>query len=159
MARFAAYGIGMGLVALVALPAFDHPTEDSYPLSTYPMFARPRPRPRLFFAEGLDAEGTRHRLPPRLVATEEVMQAAATVRRAVQGGPAAMGRLCASIADRAAQSAEHASLIEIALVDARFDPVAYFTRGPEPVERRVVHQCAVGADAKSRPRRGRRGAP
>nr|PZN25044.1 MAG: hypothetical protein DIU78_11005 [Pseudomonadota bacterium] len=123
---------------------------------------------RLFFAEGIDAEGTRHRLPPRLVATEEVMQAAATVRRAVRSGRAAMGRLCASIADRAARSAEHASLVEIALVEARFDPVAYFVRGPEPEERRVAHRCAVASagnaeadapEAKPRRRRRRGGEP
>ena len=140
--RLWAYGFGLGLTLLVAAPGFGDPRWDSYPLSTYPMFARPRGRPTLHFAEAVDARGKRLRVPPELVANQEVMQAAATVKRAVQAGPAAMETLCQRIAARWLQ-AEHGGAREIALVSATFDPVGYFTRGPEPESRTVHHTCPV----------------
>jgi hypothetical protein len=140
--RLWAYGFGLGLTLLVAAPGLGDPRWDSYPLSTYPMFARPRGRPTLHFAEAVDAKGKRLRVPPELVANQEVMQAAATVKRAVQAGPAAMEPLCERIASRWSD-AEHGAAREIALVSATFDPVRYFTRGPEPESRTVHHTCPV----------------
>jgi len=142
MSRPWAYGFGLGLTLLVAAPGFGDPRWDSYPLSTYPMFARPRGRPVLHFAEAVGPRGERLRVPPALVANQEVMQAAATVRRAVRSGPDAMEALCERIATRWSQR-EHGPAREIALVSATFDPVAYFERGPEPEARTVHHACEV----------------
>lgn len=148
MSRWLAYGVGLTTVLCAALPAFRDASADSYPLSTYPMFARPRERPVLHFAEGVDAQGKAHKLAPRLVGSDEVMQAGATVRRAVEGGARAQKRLCKDIAARVAKSA-HPEVTRVRLVRATFDPVAYFTETPEPVERAVRGECKV-------PRGGRR---
>jgi hypothetical protein len=144
MSRVLAYGFGLGLVVLVAAPGAGDPNWDSFPLSTYPMFARPRRMPLLYFAEGTTDQGDPVRLPPELVANEEVMQAAASVRRAVVAGPEAQAALCREIARRAAASSEHRALVEVSLVSARFEPVRYFRDGPEPRERTVHERCRVG---------------
>ena len=141
--RAAAYFVGLGTLLLVVLPGFGDPARDSYPLSTYPMFARQRTRPTLFFAEGLDEQGRPTRLPPELVAGQEVMQAAVTVRRAARAGEPALERLCGTIAARAAEDTRYAALRAIALVRARFDPVRYFSEDPRPEERATIFQCAV----------------
>jgi hypothetical protein len=156
MSRALAYGFGLGLTVLVAAPGFGDPNWDSFPLSTYPMFARPRSMPLLYFAEGATRDGGRHRLSPSLVANDEVMQATASVRRAVSAGPDAMQALCRQIAERvaAARPAEGrrraldggsagAAIVEVRLSSARFDPVRYFSHGPEPVERTTHERCDV----------------
>lgn len=143
MSRWLAYGFGLGLVAAVAAPGFGDPNDDSYPLSTYPMFARGRDKPWLNFAEGVDAQGRAVRLAPALVASGEVMQAAASVRQAVRGGPPALARLCTRIAERCAASDSTEDIVEVRIVGAQFDPIAYFERGPEPEARTVFFRCAV----------------
>lgn len=143
MSRLLAYGFGLGLTGLVALPGFGDPRWDSFPLSTYPMFARPRGQPLLYFAEGATSGGGTQRLAPALVANDEVMQAAASVRRAVIAGGDTMHELCRQIAGRVAGSPEHGAVVEVRLVSARFDPVRYFQVGPEPLERTVHDRCPV----------------
>src|SRR5688572_23609975 len=143
MSRVVAYGVGFAMLVAVAAPGFGDPSQDSYPLSTYPMFARPRDRPVLHFAEGVDAEGRVVRLPPALVANGEVMQAAARVRRAVSAGEEASASLCSSVAERTARSPEHQGVVRVQIVSARFDPIRYFELGPEPEERLVQARCKV----------------
>lgn len=143
MSRLVAYGFGFGLAALVAAPGFGDPRADSYPLSTYPMFASRRDKPWLYFVEGVDRTGSTQRLPPRLLGNDEVMQAAATVRRAVQAGPEALELLCRDIAQRVAHEGEPSGLRELRIVAAQFDPVGYFVAGPEPEARNVHFACAV----------------
>lgn len=142
MSKLLAYGFGLGLVALVAAPGFGDPTDDSYPLSTYPMFARPRGKPLLSFMEGV-TDGEPVRLPPEIVAHNEIMQAVATVKRAVQAGPAAMAQLCTRVAADVALDPAYASVREVHIVSARFDPVRYFTEGPVPEERYEQFHCVV----------------
>jgi hypothetical protein len=143
MSRLLAYGFGLGLVALVAAPGFGEPTWDSFPLSTYPMFARARRMPVLYFSEGIDANGARRRLPPELLANQEVMQATVRVKSAVALGPDTSRALCREIAGRAREHDEYSDLTEIALVSASFEPVTYFTRSPEPHQRTVHERCAL----------------
>src|SRR5262245_26325428 len=128
MSRLLAYGFGLGVVALVAAPGFRDPVAgDDYPLSTYPMFARPRGKPWLSIAEGVDADGNAVRLEPALIANDELMQAVATVERAVDGGPRALAPFCAGIAARIAARPDYARVVRVRIVRARFDPVRYFT--------------------------------
>lgn len=143
MSRLLAYAFGTGLVAAVAAPGLRDPSDDGYPLSTYPMFARPRGKPLLNFIEGVDARGEPVRLPPELVANQEVMQAAATVRRAVQAGARGMLRLCERVAERVAVDERFHAVVEVRIVAARFDPVRYFTVSAEPESRNVRVSCSV----------------
>ena len=63
--RLWSYFVGVTLLGLVAAPALRNATEDGFPFSTYPMFARPRSKVSLWFAEGVARDGSCVRLPPR----------------------------------------------------------------------------------------------
>jgi hypothetical protein len=72
------------------------------------------------------------------------MQAAVTVKRAIQSGKPAMKRLCRSIAARLAEDERFASVQRVELVSAEIDPVAYFVTGPTPLRTKRHHRCRLG---------------
>ena len=142
MSRLVAYTVGVGLAAAVAAPALRSSPKDSYPLSTYTMFAAKRDNPRLYVAEGVSADGSRARLAPALLGTDEVMQAAVLVRRAVQASEQRAQQLCEDIAQRVRRG-RLASVRFIELTSAEYEPVAYFVSGAKP-QNRVLHgRCPV----------------
>lgn len=143
MPRVIALIVGLGLLAATAAPAFRPPEQDSYPFSTYPMFARPRGKPVLYTAQGLTRGPNPIALPPKLVANGEVMQALQTLRRAAEGGPRRLRRLCERIAMRVGETPEHAAVRRVQIVRQRFDPIVYFEQGPAPEERQVLRRCDV----------------
>ena len=86
--RVAVYaGLVAMLVAMLGPPLL-WPSHDSYPLSTYPMFAADRGRTSAVTAVvGIGADGEVHRLSAREVTgTDEVMLAIEQVARAVRDG-------------------------------------------------------------------------
>lgn len=85
---------------MVLSPVVREPTNDTYPLSTYPMFARDRGAIHtIATAVERRDDGSVSRLSPELIAgTDEVILAAVTAARSVAGGAAA--ELCAEIAAR-----------------------------------------------------------
>lgn len=138
------YLFGFGLCLAVAAPALLPPKEaDSYPLSTYPMFARDRMKTRLRYAEGLQANGQRVRLSPELVANTEPMQAMHTITRAIRGGPERMESLCQRIASRVRLSPSHGQVVRVRLVAGEFDSLGYFVGAREPEHFAVHHECHV----------------
>lgn len=143
MSRLVAYVFGLGLVAATAAPGFGDPGKDSYPFSTYPMFARPRGKALVYFAEGINGPGAAVRIRPELVANDEVMQASQSIRRAVFAGGRTLALFCDRIALRVLAAPEHADVLTIQIVGARFDPLKYFDVGPEPQEREVHQRCLV----------------
>lgn len=91
----------MGVAALVVLsPLARDPQSDTYPLSTYPMFASDRGEVhRIATVVEVRDDGTTARLSPELIAgTDEVILTAVTVSRAVRDGDA--GELCQEVAAR-----------------------------------------------------------
>lgn len=126
-----------------AAPVLKDANQDSYPFSTYPMFARPLLRPRLVYAEGVLGGGKSVRLPPELVANDEPMQAMRTLKLSANEGPAALRRLCASIASRVARSQQHGAVRRVRIVAAVFDPIRYFEVEPAGEDEQRLMQCAV----------------
>lgn len=142
MSRLLAYGVGLGLTAAALAPAFRRSIEDSYPLSTYPMFTTARDEVVIHQVVGI-RRATRAVLPPALVGGgPEVMQAAATVRRSVEAGPARLASLCRAVLGRAAEAAEWRDVERLEIVAAHFDPVAYLSGTREPRRREVLATCA-----------------
>ncbi len=136
-----AWGLGLMVLGAVAWPALQDPPKDGFPLSTYPMFSSRRGKPWVHVASGVTAEGELVRLSPRIAAGgPEVMQASATLARAVRRGRAAA--ICEEIADRAA--AEALPYGSIRIESKRFDPLTYFDDPPPgPVAHEVRAECAV----------------
>jgi hypothetical protein len=143
VSRVVAYLWGLGLAAAAASPLFRAPSNDGFPLSTYPMFATQRVKPSLVTAEGTTVAGAAVALPPNVVSSGAVMQAMATLSQAESQGDAALRKLCANIAERAARAPALPPLRRVQIVSARFDPIAYFETGPRPEERRVLVRCRV----------------
>jgi hypothetical protein len=141
--RFCGYGVGLGVVVLTAMPLLGRADADSYPLSTYPMFARHLENPTVHFVERLDEKGRARRLTPEQVAGNEVMQSYKTIRRAVREGPEAVEKLCRSIAGRLAKREKRGRSVRLRVVTARFEPVAYFTESAPAEERTVEGTCSA----------------
>ena len=116
--------------------------DDSYPFSTYPMFARTMTKRVIVFAEGTGTPSPK-RLGPELVANDEPMQAQRTLSNAAKAGKPALRVLCARIAERVASSAELKEIRRVRIVRALFDPLRYFEVDAEPEQREVLSQCRV----------------
>lgn len=140
--RLVAYLVGFGATAAVLSPLGSGAT-DSFPISTYTMFARPRGQPTMFAVVAQTADGSEQRLPPALVGSSEVLQTKVLIQRSVEAGPEAMAELCRAIADRIAASPEGNSLRHVDIVRRRYDPIAYFVTGPEPIEQERLLRCPV----------------
>lgn len=134
---------GVALALAVAAPVLRDAQHDSYPFSTYPMFARVLNKPRLVYAEGVGDAGEATRLPPAMVANDEPMQAMRTLRLTADAGKRALKRLCATIAGRVAAEPRYATLRQVRVVRAQFDPIDYFESGPTPESRENLVQCPV----------------
>jgi len=143
MRRFQSHVFGTLLLALTLSPAFRSFTDDSYPFSTYPMFARSRSTVCVSHVRGIDATGTSRSLPPPLIVNEEITQAQQIVRAAVWRGERALVELCEAIAGRVAASPEFGAVAHVEIVTSCYEPVAYFTRGPEPLSSERHAGCEV----------------
>jgi hypothetical protein len=133
----------VGAVLAALSPAFRDAEQDSFPLSTYPMFARTLDKPELSFVERVDDKRHVQRLTPEHVGSDEVMQSYRVIKRAVREGPAAARSLCRTVAQRLAEREHHRRDVKLRVVSARFDPVAYFVEDAEPESRVVIASCSA----------------
>jgi hypothetical protein len=136
------YALGAALIIAVLLPLAGSPRADSFPLSTYPMFAgRQSSQATIPHAIVIDAAGVRSPLPPVAVANDEVIQAFETLRQAVRQGPDATARLCTRAADWYSGRGEGPARVEI--VSDTYNAVAYFDGEKEPISTEVHATCEV----------------
>jgi hypothetical protein len=141
--RLAAALVGLATTAAVLSPLANM-AADSFPISSYPMFARPRGQPTLYALAGRRRDGSELRLPAEVVGSSEVLQTKVLIQRSVEQGPDAMRNLCQSVAARIAESpARYGSPATVEIVRRRFDPIAYFEKGPEPIEQERLMHCKV----------------
>ncbi|MEM9494282.1 MAG: hypothetical protein AAGC55_34370 [Myxococcota bacterium] len=148
--RVYGYLVAAVVAITVAYPATWPSSRDSFPLSGYPMFSRPKPDPTIteVYAVGVAADATRTPIPPELLANDEVLQARAVLRRAVRAGRSARRELCKSIAERVDQLArdkvaEWMPIVEIRIVSGTHNAVDYLT-GADPVgKERTRIRCSV----------------
>ncbi len=123
-------------------PVFGPLEADSFPLSTFPMFARHRGQPRMHQLLGVTKGGARRHLEPKHLGTSEVLQAKALIDRAARS-PQRRKALCRQVAARVSRDADYDDVVRLELQRVRFDPVAYFTSGPEPVEQKRLATCRL----------------
>jgi hypothetical protein len=123
------------VLLVVALPLIRDPRLDDFPLSTYPMFAEPRPTALIMdYALGETASGGRRTLSPQLAGTGEVLQAYALFERAVHGPREGLQKLCTQIAARVAEDPDYRDVVTIRIVTGQHDAVDYLVRGKIGVE-------------------------
>jgi hypothetical protein len=142
-ARLPALLVCVIVIAATLWPALRDPPRDSFPLSTYPMFSTVRKTQWIHIVVGFDADGREHRIPPRMVANAEVMQAAQTIGIAVRKRQAPS--LCAHVAARIAEEPRYADVIRLEIQSRQFDPLTYFVdeAGKVPLRTRRRAACEV----------------
>ena len=140
--RWLGLAVGGGVTAAVLSPlaAMD---VDSFPISSYPMFARPRGQPTLYTVVARAADGSERRLAPSWLGSSEVLQAKVLIQRSVERGPEATRALCRNVAERVAAAADAGDLRAVEIVRRRYDPIRYFVSGPEPLEQEQLERCEI----------------
>ena len=130
-----------GLVVLACVGAVVAPVlrnRDSFPLSTYPMYASRGTRiETLATAVGIDISGAEHRLSlATIAATDDPLIAESFLRAAIGAGRA--GALCTQIAGRV-----RSPLVRIEVVEERHDLVARAKHEASLLQRHVHAACPV----------------
>lgn len=146
--RLGPWLLGAALLGLTISPLARPPTYDSFPFSSYPMFAHGR-KDALTDAHravALFPDGARVTLPPRALGTDEVLQADTTLRHAIRRGKKPSDRLCKQIARRVADDPDFAGATTVEIVSERYDAIAYFAGATDPVDKpRRRARCKVPA--------------
>lgn len=142
MHRLPAYAASVILIVAVGLPVLGDPRDDSFPLSTYPMFAGRKEREvTVDHVVGVASDGRRAALPPQAVANEEAVQALETIRQAIRQGPWSVESLCRRAAGWARTHRPSVETVEV--VSSRYDAIAYFEGGKEPRASTLHARCPV----------------
>jgi hypothetical protein len=144
--RFHAYAVSALVLVATAWPATRPPHDDSYPFSTYPMFAHRRGRVNdVTRALAIRADASETAIAPRYVANAETMQAFYTLARAVAAGPDAARALCETVAQRIHDSndPELSSAERVELVTESVDAIDYLSGRAHPFDRHVHASCQV----------------
>lgn len=116
---------------------------DGFPLSTYPMFSAERgTEAKLAHVIGRRADGSAAPMPPRMLGTAEIMQAAQIARNAAKDRGRAKD-LCARVAERAAGDADWDDVVVIEVRTDTYDSIAYWADDPSPSASKVHATCDV----------------
>lgn len=126
----------VGVLAAMASPVLRD--RDSFPLSTYPMYAGATPRVIGFAtAVGYDATGAERRLSLGAIArTDDALIAQSAVRAAIAQGRA--DAFCAEVAGRVERG-----IVRVEVVEERHDVIAWARRDPSLEVRAVRAACPV----------------
>lgn len=122
--------------------------QDSFPLSTYPMFSRARDvRARVAHVIARHADGSGTPVPPRVLGTAEIMQASQIARNAAKDRGRAED-LCRRVAERIARDGDHHGVVAIEVRTDDFDAIAYWEGDRAPRRTRIHARCGVaGGDS------------
>ena len=135
MNRVAAAVVSIALIGATLSPLVRDPVADSFPLSTYPMFAWKRPtKLTMSYAIGETATGERRYLTPRVVGSGEVLQARAIVERAVNQGGSELRAFCTKVAANVARLERFADVARIRVMSGTHDAIEFLVRDQRGVE-------------------------
>jgi hypothetical protein len=141
--RARAYLVTVPLLAAVLVPLGWPRGRDGFPVSSYPMFTSRRAvLVDAVHVLAVDRAGATTPVSPDYVANGAVMQAAATVRRAIAEDGAA--ELCARVARQLPASARR-DVRELLVATSLYDALAYYGGPPgnRPIRRTVHARCPV----------------
>ncbi len=141
MTRRGAALFSIALLTATLEPILRSPGDDSFPLSTYPMFATPRAmKLTLDYAIAEGSDGSRRPVAPELVGSSEVLQALTNIASEVAGKRSAA--LCERIARGVAADSDYAAVARIRIVTGTNDAIDYLSHGTIGVERERA-RCPV----------------
>lgn len=138
-----AYTVSASLVGAVLWPLQQTKAEDSFPLSTYPMFSKRRPT-ELSLDHVVAVAATRQRaVPPPLVASGEVLQAKATITQKLRQGRRGAEALCREVAERLREDEDWRWADHVEVRSDRYLVLGYFSGAKKPIWSRVHARCAL----------------
>jgi hypothetical protein len=138
--RLRAYIMTLALIGLVASPLWGAFAGDSFPISTYPMFATTRStEAKLTYVLLVNDAGDEWTPPPDAIASNQVLQAQETLRQALRQGDGATAALC----ERIAQRVRGAGAISVKIVTSTYDAFRYARGDYEPIVSQVNGTCRV----------------
>jgi len=140
-----AWVLAAAMLALVLRPVCQHAGSDSFPFSSYPMFAlgRPSALSDVHHLVAFDAAGVGRPVPPKLVANDEVLQAEVTLHRAVRAGRKTSAALCKQVAARLADDPAWSDIVRLELLSDRYDALVYFAGDTAPIRTKRRARCKV----------------
>jgi hypothetical protein len=138
--RYAAAVLALFVGAVFAPTALGRP--DSFPLSTYPMFAKHRGQPEIVKFVAVTDRGE-VAVPPDVLGTGEVLQAKALLGQVARKSAKQRLAFCKQTANRAAPTPLAANWQELRLLQVRYDPIGYFEGGGAPLSERELTRCRV----------------
>jgi hypothetical protein len=116
---------------------------DGFPLSTYPMFSGARgTEAKLAHVVARRADGSATPMPPRMLGTAEIMQAAQIARNAAKDRGRAQ-ELCVRVAERAAADPDWADAVAVEVRTDEYDAVAYWSGSRSSLASRVHARCDI----------------
>lgn len=141
------------MLGATASPLLRAPSDDGFPLSTFPMFSRARARTEQVTSALLLADdGSERVVPARYISGTEPMQAVSVLGRSVAAGRREAGKLCRGIAERVARSGDRdlAGGREVILTTRRIDAIAFLAGEPAVSERTEHARCPLHPKAKAK---------
>lgn len=147
--RVRAYLVLASLLTGVLVPLGWPLGRDDFPVSSYPMFTHKREQVMdTVHVLAMSADGSAQPVPPEFVANGAVMQAAATIARAIAIGNASA--LCARVAGNLTRQAR-VGVNELVVATSTYDTVAYFrdSGGRVPLQRTEHARCVVRHEGDS----------
>ncbi|MCY1054487.1 hypothetical protein [Nannocystis sp. SCPEA4] len=127
--------VGLVLLGLSLSPMLRPLGYDSFPFSSFPMFAHGRKDAvtNVHRAVAVLPDGTPVALPPRALGSDEVLQADVILRHAIRGGKKASAKLCRAVARRVADDPALSTAVAVELVTERHDAIAWFAGERTPL--------------------------
>lgn len=142
--RGVAYALFVVAGVLVMSPARKG-VKDDFPLSPYAMFSENKDESTtVTHAVAIGQDGVATPLPPKMLGTDEVLQAKVTISNAVRAGKPALTALCAKLSERVAADAAWASAKRVEIRTVTYESVPYFDDPTKPPTKSRVHiKCEV----------------
>jgi len=138
--RYAVAILALFVGAVFAPTALGRP--DSFPLSTYPMFAKHRGQPEIVKLVAVTNAGE-VAVPPHVLGTGEVLQAKVLLGQVARKSSKRRLTFCKQTASRVASMPLAAEWRELRLLLVRHDPIEYFESGEAPLSQRELARCPV----------------
>lgn len=137
------YALLAAVAFITVSPALSRAPKDDFPLSHYPMFSTNKD-PKTAVSQAVAVQGDQVTvLGPRYLGTDEVLQARATLARAVRGGGASASALCNEVAARVAKSADLEGATHVEIRTVTHDSLTYFEGDTKPASMTSHARCAV----------------
>jgi hypothetical protein len=136
-----AYLVSVVLIGAVLWPLQQRKPTDSFPLSIYPMFAKPRPSEvTIDHVLAIGAGGRERPVPPELVGHSEVLVVDAIVSRMVRRRSSAL-TLCKAVAERVKADSDHGWVERLEVRSDRYVVRSYFSGSKKPIYSRRHATC------------------